>query len=49
MSERNNAPGQVRAATWSGFVLMCVGMFMAILDIQVVATSLPSIQDAATV
>jgi DHA2 family multidrug resistance protein len=25
---------------------MCVGMFMAILDIQVVATSLPTIQDA---
>ncbi|HLZ04535.1 MAG TPA: DHA2 family efflux MFS transporter permease subunit [Bradyrhizobium sp.] len=25
---------------------MCLGMFMAILDIQVVATSLPSIQDA---
>ena len=33
-------------ATWLGFVLMCVGMFMAILDIQVVATSLPTIQDA---
>jgi DHA2 family multidrug resistance protein len=35
-----------RAATWLGFVLMCLGMFMAILDIQVVATSLPAIQDA---
>jgi MFS transporter, DHA2 family, multidrug resistance protein len=46
MSEHNSAPGKVRAATWSGFVLMCLGMFMAILDIQVVATSLPSIQDA---
>ncbi|XUM23681.1 DHA2 family efflux MFS transporter permease subunit [Bradyrhizobium oligotrophicum S58] len=33
-------------ATWLGFVLMCVGMFMAILDIQVVATSLPTIQEA---
>jgi MFS transporter, DHA2 family, multidrug resistance protein len=32
--------------TWLGFVLMCVGMFMAILDIQVVATSLPAIQQA---
>ena len=31
---------------WLGFVLMCVGMFMAILDIQVVATSLPTIQQA---
>ncbi|WP_315778134.1 MULTISPECIES: DHA2 family efflux MFS transporter permease subunit [unclassified Bradyrhizobium] len=33
-------------ATWLGFILMCVGMFMAILDIQVVATSLPTIQEA---
>ncbi|WP_249147708.1 DHA2 family efflux MFS transporter permease subunit [Bradyrhizobium jicamae] len=33
-------------ATWTGFLLMCVGMFMAILDIQVVATSLPAIQRA---
>jgi DHA2 family multidrug resistance protein len=32
--------------TWAGFILMCLGMFMAILDIQVVATSLPAIQDA---
>jgi DHA2 family multidrug resistance protein len=37
------------AATWLGFVLMCVGMFMAILDIQVVATSLPAIQDALAI
>ena len=34
------------AATWLGFMLMCLGMFMAILDIQVVATSLPTIQHA---
>jgi MFS transporter, DHA2 family, multidrug resistance protein len=34
------------AATWAGFSLMCVGMFMAILDIQIVATSLPAIQEA---
>ena len=33
-------------ATWLGFILMCLGMFMAILDIQVVATSLPAIQQA---
>ena len=33
-------------ATWFGFGLMCFGMFMAILDIQVVATSLPTIQKA---
>src|SRR4030081_815067 len=31
---------------WPGFLLMCLGMFMAILDIQVVATSLPTIKDA---
>jgi DHA2 family multidrug resistance protein len=31
---------------WAGFVLMCLGMFMAILDIQIVATSLPAIQAA---
>ncbi|MFZ2160052.1 MAG: DHA2 family efflux MFS transporter permease subunit [Bradyrhizobium sp.] len=36
-------------ATWFGFVLMCLGMFMAILDIQVVATSLPTIQDALAI
>ena len=29
-----------------GFAMMCVGMFMAILDVQVVATSLPTIQNA---
>ena len=37
------APG---ASIWAGFLLMCLGMFMAILDIQVVATSLRAIQDA---
>ena len=31
---------------WLGFAMMCLGMFMAILDIQVVATSLPTIQKA---
>jgi DHA2 family multidrug resistance protein len=38
-----------RVATWLGFILMCLGMFMAILDIQVVATSLPSIQHALAI
>src|SRR5438105_15167516 len=33
-------------AVWAGFAMMCVGMFMAILDVQVVATSLPTIQRA---
>ena len=31
-------------ATWIGFTAMCAGMFMAILDVQIVATSLPEIQ-----
>jgi DHA2 family multidrug resistance protein len=30
--------------TWTGFTAMAVGMFMAILDIQIVASSLPEIQ-----
>lgn len=33
-------------AAWLGFVAMCIGMFMAILDVQIVVTSLPTIQDA---
>lgn len=33
-------------ATWAGFAAMCLGMFMAILDIQVVVTSLAVIQEA---
>jgi DHA2 family multidrug resistance protein len=36
----------IGVATWTGFAMMCVGMFMAILDVQVVATSLPTIQSA---
>jgi DHA2 family multidrug resistance protein len=36
-------------AAWTGFLLMCLGMFMAILDIQVVATSLPTIQHALAI
>lgn len=36
----------VRPAIWLGFGAMCVGMFMAILDVQIVATSLPNIQSA---
>ena len=39
----------VSAATWTGFAMMCAGMFMAILDVQVVATSLPTIQRALTI
>jgi DHA2 family multidrug resistance protein len=39
----------VTFATWIGFATMCVGMFMAILDVQVVATSLPTIQTALAI
>src|ERR1700759_3943594 len=37
------------AKAWIGFVAMCVGMFMAILDIQVVASSLTNIQSALNI
>ena len=43
--EPTSAPTTL-AATWIGFAAMCVGMFMAILDVQIVATSLPTIQGA---
>jgi MFS transporter, DHA2 family, multidrug resistance protein len=36
-------------AAWLGFLAMCIGMFMAILDVQIVVTSLPSIQDALAI
>ncbi|MDQ0473115.1 DHA2 family efflux MFS transporter permease subunit [Labrys wisconsinensis] len=39
----------VTAATWLGFAMMAIGMFMAILDVQVVATSLPTIQGALAI
>jgi len=41
--------GASAVATWAGFLVMCLGMFMAILDIQVVATSLPTIQHALAI
>lgn len=34
---------------WVGFGAMCVGMFMAILDVQIVVTSLPNIQAALNI
>jgi DHA2 family multidrug resistance protein len=36
----------ITTITWISFAMMCVGMFMAILDVQVVTTSLPNIQSA---
>src|SRR5215469_9245327 len=38
-----------RIGLWIGFIAMCVGMFMAILDIQVVASSLTNIQSALNI
>ena len=31
---------------WAGFALMCVALFMAVLDVQIVLTALPTIQQA---
>ena len=42
----HNSPVVALVSTSIGFAMMCVGMFMAILDVQVVATSLPTIQSA---
>jgi MFS transporter, DHA2 family, multidrug resistance protein len=42
----NDTPVIASVSTSIGFAIMCVGMFMAILDVQVVATSLPTIQGA---
>ncbi len=44
MNDNHTSVASLR--TWIGFVTMCIGMFMAILDIQIVATSLPTIQKA---
>jgi DHA2 family multidrug resistance protein len=44
-----NSPMPVTISTSIGFAMMCIGMFMAILDVQVVATSLPTIQSALAI
>ena len=36
-------------ATWVGFSAMTLGMFMAVLDIQIVVTSLPDIREALAI
>ena len=46
LAAESRTPDSVTATVWTGFAMMCVGMFMAILDVQVVATSLPTIQKA---
>jgi DHA2 family multidrug resistance protein len=43
------APPTSRQAHCAGFLAMCGGMFMAILDIQIVASSLPNIQSALAI
>ena len=45
-SDDTPAGPRVAFATWAGFLAMCLGMFMAILDIQIVVTSLPEIRKA---
>jgi len=45
----HGALGRTPTRIWLGFGAMCLGMFMAILDIQVVATSLPDIRAALDV
>ncbi len=47
LTSETSTPATLR--TWLGFSMMCLGMFMAILDIQVVATSLPTIQSALSI
>src|SRR5665213_2880508 len=49
MTSRSIGIARVFGRTWPGFIVMCVGMFMAILDVQVVATSIPTIQKVLTV
>jgi MFS transporter, DHA2 family, multidrug resistance protein len=40
----DNREAAISLTRWVGFLSMCVGMFMAVLDIQIVASSLPDIQ-----
>jgi len=46
MGATTSLPERVPVRIWIGFAAMCLGMFMAVLDIQVVATSLPAIRTA---
>jgi DHA2 family multidrug resistance protein len=46
---KQSSPESITISTSVGFAMMCVGMFMAILDVQVVATSLPTIQSALAI
>ena len=44
LSPQAGRGGDPRIKTWAGFLAMAFGMFMAILDTQIVASSLPEIQ-----
>ncbi len=44
-----NGSRRTRLRTWLGFLAMCTGMFMAILDIQIVVTALPAIRKALNI
>jgi len=46
VSDGRSSPQTASLATWLGFAMMCLGLFMAILDMQIVATSLPTIRTA---
>src|SRR6516164_9892661 len=48
-ADERQSPESVTSSVWIGFAMMCVGMFMAILDVQVVVTSLPTIQQALNI
>src|SRR5580698_4961669 len=49
MIEGDRSEERPSVRVWLGFLGMCVGMFMAILDIQIVASSLPEIQTALAI
>jgi DHA2 family multidrug resistance protein len=49
MNAVTESEAPIGASAWTGFAAMCLGMFMAILDVQVVATSLPTIQKALAI
>ncbi|HTN98975.1 MAG TPA: DHA2 family efflux MFS transporter permease subunit [Nordella sp.] len=49
MTQLSSDRSYAGAATWAGFAAMCLGMFMAILDIQVVVTSLAVIEEALSI
>ena len=49
MTEATPGDRPATVATWTGFAAMTLGMFMAVLDIQVVVTSLPEISAALAI